>query len=185
MRAVLENLAFRRRRSGISRCHAARRASLARIERFGPLAVSQALAAHPASSGLAVGARRAGRPADQANKLWLIFVYGIEARQPVRLTPFFDIIFAKNPGISYSLFKAGRISAALLVTLAASTFCMASGFGGRGAWSGLGLGLIVGGALGNAAIASPMALWRIFTTFTSAPFPGTCLISPMSRSASG
>jgi len=35
--------------------------------------------------------------ADQANKLWLIFVFGIEARQPVRLTPFFDVIYAKNP----------------------------------------------------------------------------------------
>ena len=44
--------------------------------------------------------------ADQANKLWLIFIYGIEARQPIRLTPFFDVIYAKNPGISYSLFPA-------------------------------------------------------------------------------
>ena len=44
--------------------------------------------------------------ADQANKLWLIFVYGIEVRQPLRVTSFFDIVFAKNPGISYSLLRA-------------------------------------------------------------------------------
>ncbi|HUB64858.1 MAG TPA: signal peptidase II [Methylocella sp.] len=91
--------------------------------------------------------------ADQANKLWLIFVYGIEARQPVRIAPFFDVIYAKNPGISYSLLPAqnGMERVGLLVlTLAATVFL--------GIWlwraptkiAGLGLGLIVGGALGNA-----------------------------------
>ncbi len=44
--------------------------------------------------------------ADQANKLWLIFVFGIAVQQPVRLTPFFDIVYARNPGISYSLLSA-------------------------------------------------------------------------------
>jgi signal peptidase II len=91
--------------------------------------------------------------ADQANKLWLIFSYGIEGRQPVRLTPFFDVIFAKNPGISYSLLRAqsGTERLALLVLTLAATVCI-------GVWLwragtrivGLGLGLIVGGALGNA-----------------------------------
>lgn len=90
---------------------------------------------------------------DQANKLWLIFSYGIETRQPVRLAPFFDVIFAKNPGISYSLLRAenGTERLALLVLTLAATVCI-------GVWLwragtkivGLGLGLIVGGALGNA-----------------------------------
>jgi signal peptidase II len=91
--------------------------------------------------------------ADQANKLWLIFVYGIEGRQPVRLAPFFDVIYAKNPGISYSLFPAQNGIQRLLllaVTLGATAFL------GFWLWraatkiAGLGLGLIVGGALGNA-----------------------------------
>lgn len=91
--------------------------------------------------------------ADQANKLWLIFVYGIDARQPVRLTPFFDVVYAKNPGISYSLLRAQngmeRLGL-LIVTLAATAFL------GLWLWragtktAALGLGLIVGGALGNA-----------------------------------
>ena len=91
--------------------------------------------------------------ADQANKLWLIFVYGIEARQPVRLTPFFDVIYAKNPGISYSLLRAQngveRLGL-LIVTFAATAFL------GLWLWragtktAALGLGFIVGGALGNA-----------------------------------
>jgi len=91
--------------------------------------------------------------ADQANKLWLIFVYGIEARQPVRLTPFFDVIYAKNPGTSYSLLRAQngmeRLGL-LIVTFAATAFL------GLWLWhagtktAALGLGFIVGGALGNA-----------------------------------
>ncbi|MGH6839853.1 MAG: signal peptidase II [Methylocella sp.] len=91
--------------------------------------------------------------ADQANKLWLIFVYGIEARQPVRLTPCFDVIYAKNPGISYSLLRTQngmeRLGL-LIVTLAATAFL------GLWLWragtktAGVGLGFIVGGALGNA-----------------------------------
>jgi signal peptidase II len=99
---------------------------------------------------LAMGATLA---ADQANKLWLIFIFGIEARQPVRLAPFFDVIYAKNPGISYSLLPAqtGTERIGLLVLTLAAT-----GFLGFWLWraatktAGLGLGLIVGGALGNA-----------------------------------
>jgi signal peptidase II len=91
--------------------------------------------------------------ADQANKLWLIFVYRIEVRQPVRLTPFFDVIYAKNPGISYSLLRAQNGMERLcliIVTLAATAFL------GLWLWragtktTAIGLGFIVGGALGNA-----------------------------------
>ena len=91
--------------------------------------------------------------ADQANKLWLIFVYGIEARQPVRLAPFFEVIYAKNPGISYSLLRAQTGTerlGLLIVTLAATAFL------GLWLWragtktTAFGLGFIVGGALGNA-----------------------------------
>jgi signal peptidase II len=92
--------------------------------------------------------------ADQANKLWLIFVYGIADRQPIRLTPFFDIVYARNPGISYSLLSAstpvghwalfaGTLVATLLIAfwLWRATTNLAA----------LGLGFIVGGALGNAS----------------------------------
>ena len=90
---------------------------------------------------------------DQANKLWLIDVYDIAARQPVRLLPGFDVIFARNPGISYSLLSAHSPAARWALvgfTLAATA--------GIGLWLwrtttrvvALGLGLILGGALGNA-----------------------------------
>jgi signal peptidase II len=91
---------------------------------------------------------------DQANKLWLIFGYDIAAHQPIRLTPFFDVVFLKNPGISYSLLTAhsafGRWALLAIAAIATvglliwlwRTQLMLTGFA---------LGLIIGGALGNAA----------------------------------
>jgi len=92
--------------------------------------------------------------ADQANKLWLINVFHIAEHQPVRLTPFFDVVYALNPGISYSLLSAhselGRW--ALLAGILVATLVI-------GVWLwraasrlvAFSLGLIVGGALGNAS----------------------------------
>lgn len=91
--------------------------------------------------------------ADQANKHWLIFDYGIENRQPWRLTAFFDIIYAKNTGISYSLLtthtEAGRLG---LLALSLSVTVLLSIWLWRcqSQIIGLSLGLIIGGALGNA-----------------------------------
>ena len=98
MREIVENFAACRERSRISGREPARRAGLAGIAGLGAMAMKPRL--------LGFWRWRATLAADQANKLWLIFVYGIEARQPVRLAPFFDVIYAKNPGISYSLFPA-------------------------------------------------------------------------------
>ena len=71
----------------------------------------------------------------------------------MRLTPFFDVIFARNPGISYSLFSAttpvGRwtlFAVTILATLALASWLWVA----RSRPTALGLGLIVGGALGNA-----------------------------------
>lgn len=91
--------------------------------------------------------------ADQANKLWLIFIYGIEARQPVRLAPFFDVIYTKNPGISYSLLRAqsGMERLGLLIVTLAATALLGIWLWRAGTkTAALGLGFIVGGALGNA-----------------------------------
>ncbi len=90
---------------------------------------------------------------DQANKLWLIFVFGIPSRQPVALTPFFDVVFAKNPGISYSLFSARtEVQRYLLLAITlVATACIAFWlWRARSRLVAFALGLIVGGALGNA-----------------------------------
>jgi signal peptidase II len=89
---------------------------------------------------------------DQANKLWLINVYGIEARQPVRIAPFFDVIYAKNTGISYSLLQAEtdlqRLGLLAFVAVATVLLCIWL-WRSRTLLVGLALGLIIGGALGN------------------------------------
>jgi signal peptidase II len=48
--------------------------------------------------GFAVAAATAA--IDQASKLWLLYVFDIEARIPVRLTPFLDLVLVWNKGIS-------------------------------------------------------------------------------------
>jgi len=53
--------------------------------------------------GLAVAAASAAL--DQASKLWLLYVFDLQARMPVRLTPFLDLVLAWNKGISYGLFQ--------------------------------------------------------------------------------
>src|SRR6267142_3036548 len=42
---------------------------------------------------------------DQASKLWLLYVFELPARAPVRLTPFLDLVMTWNTGISYGLFQ--------------------------------------------------------------------------------
>jgi signal peptidase II len=90
---------------------------------------------------------------DQANKLWLIFFYDIAAHQPVRLTPFFDVVLAKNPGISYSLLSAhsafGRWALFALAIVATALLAIWLRHAGT-RLTAFGLGLIIGGALGNA-----------------------------------
>ncbi len=90
---------------------------------------------------------------DQGHKIWMLDVFDIAARQPVALTPFLDLVMAWNPGISYSLLSAqtpeGRL--ALLALSLVATLLL-----GLWLWRApdrittVGLGLIVGGALGNA-----------------------------------
>lgn len=90
---------------------------------------------------------------DQGSKLWLIFVFGIENRQPVVLAPFFDLVMAWNPGISYSLFRAdsdaGRYGL-LALQLGATLLLSAWLWRTASRLTAVGLGLLVGSALGNA-----------------------------------
>jgi signal peptidase II len=90
---------------------------------------------------------------DQLVKLWLIFVFDLGSRGVVRIAPFLDLVLVWNTGISYGLFQQdsdlGRwillgfklLAVALLLVwlVRANSRLMA-----------LALGLIIGGALGNA-----------------------------------
>jgi signal peptidase II len=90
---------------------------------------------------------------DQASKLGLLFVYDLPVREPVAVTPFLDLMVVWNRGISYGLFQQhtelGRwvlfgISLAAAVGLSWWMARTPSRF------LATALGLIVGGAVGNA-----------------------------------
>jgi len=90
---------------------------------------------------------------DQASKYWLLNVLDIAERAPVRVTPFFDLVLQWNIGISFGLLQNDSPAAqfglmlvkvvaviALAIWMARSQTILAT----------LALGLIIGGAIGNA-----------------------------------
>ena len=104
----------------------------------------------PRSAGLCAAALALF--ADQAHKLWMLHVYDIASKQPVRAGPFLDLVLVWNPGISYSLLRmdsdAGRWALVAFVVVA-TLFLGWLMWRAANKWLGLGLGLIVGGAIGN------------------------------------
>jgi signal peptidase II len=91
--------------------------------------------------------------ADQAHKAWMLYVYDIGAKGVVTVAPFLDLVLVWNRGISYGLLPQdsplGRVglvvfafvaSLAMIVWLARVTSALTAAA----------LGLIIGGAIGNA-----------------------------------
>jgi signal peptidase II len=90
---------------------------------------------------------------DQAAKLWLLLVLGLSAHVPVAVGPFVDLILTWNTGISYGLFpQEGPVGqwALLAFKAAAVVFLWAWLARAPSRLTALALGLIIGGALGNA-----------------------------------
>lgn len=90
---------------------------------------------------------------DQASKLWLLFVFDLGHRGTVRLTPFFDLVLIWNTGISYGWFQQdGPFGQGALLALKAVAVALLWIWLARAGTrlSALCLGLIIGGALGNA-----------------------------------
>jgi signal peptidase II len=90
---------------------------------------------------------------DQASKLWLLYVFDLGRRGVVRVTPFFDLWLAWNVGISFGWFQNDSLVAQVILNLvkAAAVIALAVWM----AWSRtmlatIALGLIIGGAIGNA-----------------------------------
>src|ERR1043165_4932538 len=104
-------------------------------------------------SSLGLGVAALTVAADQAHKAWMLYVFDIGAKSPVTLAPFFDLVLVCNQGISYGLLpqqgslgplavilSAVAASLALAVWLARQTSKMPAAS----------IGLIIGGAVGNA-----------------------------------
>ena len=90
--------------------------------------------------------------ADQASKLYLLFVYDLASRGLVSITPFFDLVLTWNKGISYGWFQAETPTAQALllaIKLAAVAALAVWLWKAHNRITALGLGLIIGGAIGN------------------------------------
>jgi signal peptidase II len=103
-------------------------------------------------TGLGLAVALATAAIDQASKLWLIYVFDIGARIPVRITPFLDLVLVWNKGISYGLFQQeGAIGQWVLLAIKAVAVVLLwvwlARTGSR--LTAVALGLITGGAIGN------------------------------------
>jgi signal peptidase II len=90
---------------------------------------------------------------DQASKLWLLFGFDLASRGAVKVTPFLDLVLAWNVGISFGWFQNdGQFAQIVLMLIKAVAVIVLAIWM---AWSRtliatVALGLIIGGAIGNA-----------------------------------
>ena len=101
--------------------------------------------------GLAIAAATA--VVDQATKLWLIFPADLGGRGRVTLTSFLDLVLTWNKGISYGLFpQEGPLGQWALLAFKAIAGVLLWIWLARATsrLTAVSLGLIVGGAIGNA-----------------------------------
>ena len=91
--------------------------------------------------------------ADRANKIWFLDGLALAQRGRVEVTPFFDLVMVWNRGISYGLFpqdsdlgRWGLVLFAVAASIGLAVWLARS----VGTATPAALGLIIGGALGNA-----------------------------------
>jgi signal peptidase II len=90
---------------------------------------------------------------DQASKLWLLYGFDIAHRGAVRVTPFFDLVLAWNVGISFGWLQNDSQFAqiSLMIVKAVAVIVLAIWMArSRTLIATVALGLIIGGAIGNA-----------------------------------
>jgi signal peptidase II len=91
---------------------------------------------------------------DQAHKYWMLYVYDIQTKGVVEITPFLNLRLKLNTGVSFSLFDQNTMawqyalaSFAVIASLAMWVWLNRASTGKLMTWS---LALIIGGAIGNA-----------------------------------
>jgi signal peptidase II len=97
---------------------------------------------------------------DQGHKWWMLYVYRIADKlaerggKPVDVTPFLDLVYVKNLGVSYGLFPIDSVQGQWLwagfavVAALAMALWLAQGVADK--LVAASLGLIIGGAVSNA-----------------------------------
>jgi signal peptidase II len=107
---------------------------------------------------------------DQALKAWILFVFELPLREPVRLGPI-ELVMVWNRGISYGLLQQHEdwgCYGLILLSVVAALFLSLWLRRAPDRLVGIALGLLIGGALGNAldrvlygAVADFILLWWI------------------------
>jgi signal peptidase II len=105
-------------------------------------------------SRLGLGIALAVLIVDQLHKIWMLGIYRIQDRGRVTITPFLDLVYVKNLGISYGLLSqtgagAQWLLAGLALLISLGLFCWVARGEGSAIWAAS-LGLIMGGAVSNA-----------------------------------
>lgn len=91
--------------------------------------------------------------ADQASKYFVLKGVGLRLGEAITVTPFFDLVLAMNRGISYGLLQQdGALGRWLLVMVNVAAICLFTIwlFRADARLIAAALGLLIGGALGNA-----------------------------------
>lgn len=104
-------------------------------------------------SPLGVGVAVLTMAIDQIHKWWMLAVYRIEDKGRVVLTPFLDLVYVKNLGVSYGLFlqdsREGQWLLAGFAAVAITAMAVWLAYGVAERLVAVSLGLIMGGAAGN------------------------------------
>jgi signal peptidase II len=104
-------------------------------------------------SGLGLAVAVLACALDQATKFWLLDVFDLAGRGSIKVAPFTDFVLTWNTGISYGLFpQQGALGqwALLAFKVAAVIFLWVWLARSASRLTAAALGLIIGGALGNA-----------------------------------
>jgi signal peptidase II len=87
---------------------------------------------------------------DRLHKWWMLQVFNIEAHQPVALASFLDVILVWNRGVSYGLLKSNAQGVLIAISLIISAVLWVWLCRSRRPVAAAALGLVIGGAMGNA-----------------------------------
>jgi signal peptidase II len=90
---------------------------------------------------------------DQTSKLWLLHVFDLPHRGAVKVAPFLDLVLAWNVGISFGWFQSDNQATQIILMIikAVAVIVLAIWMARSRTLIGtIALGLIIGGAIGNA-----------------------------------
>ena len=90
---------------------------------------------------------------DQLSKWWILNIVDLPARRSIEVLPFFDLSMVWNQGVSFGLFQAGTLAGRMFLivfSLAVAGLLVKWLLEAERRLQAIFLGMIIGGALGNA-----------------------------------